>query len=249
MRIVKYGNDNVTNLPVSGGGSDIQIGAILKPGVTAGTDFGSLILSADNTTGSVDAVGVLRELHDFSEDADATNTGVSFPLHPVQLLVPGRIVRAYYSSTVLIACTQAVSTTTLTLTSLEDDIDGSFLYVQSGAGAGQTNYLTASASGSATLKAAFTTNLDTTSNLIKILRRFHQKAGLNADGTMLASYAAVGVHDVVVIDTYIERNGDLIQMSPATTGGHAALTGLNSLRAIRFAADIMFRDTTPYSLN
>jgi hypothetical protein len=147
---------------------------------------------------------------------------------------------------VLVTCTQAVTTTTITLTSLEDNIDGSFLYVQGGTGAGQTNYLTAAASGSATLKAAFATSLDTTSTLIKILRRFHQKAGLNADGTMLGSYDAVGVHNVVVLDSFIERNGDLVQLDPTK---HAALTGLNSLRAIRFAADIMFRDTTPYSID
>lgn len=246
MRVVKYGNDNVTNLPVTGGGSDIPAGALLKPGVTAGTNFGSLIVSTANSTASVDAIGILRELHDFSVSGDTTNAGTSYVTHPVQLIVPGRVVRAYYSSTVLVACTQAVTTTTLTLTSLEDDIDGSFLYVQSGTGAGQTNYLTAAAAGSCTLKAAFATSLDTTSNLIKILRRFHQKIALNADGTMLGSYDAVGVHNAVVIDSFIERNGDLISLDPTK---HAALTGLNSLRSIRFAADIMFRDTTPYSID
>lgn len=244
MRVVKYGNDNVTNLPVSGSGSALVAGAMLKPGVTAGTDFGSLILSSANTTGSVDAVGILREAHATADDT--TNAGLVFKTHPVQLIVPGRVVRAYYSTATLIACTQAVSTTTLTLTSLEDDIDGSFLYVQSGVGAGQTNYLTAAAAGSCTLKAAFGTNLDTTSSIIKILRRFHQKAGLSSDGTQLASYAAVGVHNVVVIDTFIERNGDAVQMNPVK---HAALTGLNGLRSIRFSADIMFRDSTPYSLD
>ena len=245
MNIVKYGNDVTTKLPVSGGGSAIAFGAVLKPGPTPGTNNGFLIPSTDNTTGSVDVVGILRQAHATADDT--TLTGTVFTTKPVQLIVPGRIVRAYYSTSVLVACTQAVSTTTITLASLEDNIDGSFLYVQSGTGAGQTNYLTASAAGSATLKAAFATSLDTTSNLIKILRRFHQKVGFNADGTQLGSYDAVGVHDVVVIDSFIERRGNLEQLNPVT---NAALTGLNGTGLnTRFAADIMFRNSSPYTLD
>lgn len=246
MRVVKYGNDCVTNLPVSGAGSDIPAGAMLKPGVTAGTDFGSLVLMAANSTAGADKIGILRELHDYSASGDTTNAGTVFKTHPVQLVVPGRVIRAYYSTSVVVTCTQAVSTTTMTVTSLEDNIDGSFLYVQAGTGAGQTNYLTAAASGSCTLKAAFTTNLSTDSTFIKILRRFHQLVALNADGTELASYDAVGVHQCVVIDSFIERNGNIVQLDPTK---HAALTGLNSLRSIRFAADIMWRDSTPYSVD
>jgi hypothetical protein len=246
MRIVKYGNDNVTNLPCTGAGSDIPAGTLLRPGVTAGTDFGALIPVVANTTAGAYAIGILREKHVYATVGDATNAGLKFPRHPVQLIVPGRVCRLYYDPTVLITCTQTVTTTTLTLTSLEDDIDGSFLYVQSGLGAGQTNYLTAAAAGSCTLKAAFGISLDTTSKLIKIVRRFHKLVGLNADGTMLGSYAAVGVHTVTVIDSFIERNGDLVQLDPTK---HDALTGLNSLRSIKFAADIMFRNTSPYSID
>jgi hypothetical protein len=56
MRVVKYSNDCITNLPVSGGGSDIPVGALLKPGVTAGTDFGALIVSAANSTACADGL-------------------------------------------------------------------------------------------------------------------------------------------------------------------------------------------------
>lgn len=245
MFVVKYGNDNVTNLPISGGGSTINPGTLLKPGVTAGTDFGALIIAAANTTAATDAIGILRQQHLTADDS--TGAGTTFKTKPVQLVVPGRVVRASYDlTTAIITCTQAVSTTTMTVTSLEDDIDASFLYVSTGTGAGQTNFLTAAAAGSCTLKAAFTTSLDTTSKFVKILRRFHQLAGLSADGTKLGSYAAVGVHKVVVIDSFIVRNGDRVQLDPTK---HAALTGLNSLRSISFEADIMFRDTTPYSID
>jgi len=245
MRVVKYGNDNVTNLPVTGGGSAIAVGALLKKGPTPGTNNGMLVLSSANTTGSIDAIGILRQAHATADDT--TLTGTVFTTKPVQLVVPGRIVRMSYElTTAVITVTQAVTTTTITLTNLEDNIDAAFLYVSAGTGIGQTNYLTASASGSATLKAAFGTSLDTTSRLVKILPRFHGFAGLNADGTKLGSYDVVGVHTVLVIDSFITRNGDIKQLSPVS---HAALTGLNSLRSIEFSADVMIRDAGPYTLD
>ncbi len=146
----------------------------------------------------------------------------------------------------LITCTQAVSSTTITLTNLEDDIDGGGIYVVSGTGAGQTNYLVAAASGSATLKAAFGTSLDTTSKIIKILPRFHQKAGLSADGTKLGSYDVVGVHEVSIIDTLIERNNRLEQFNPVK---HAALTGLNSIRDFHLYAVLAFRNSVFYTID
>lgn len=244
MRVVKYGNDLTTKLPVTGGGSAMVAGALLKPGPTPGTNNGILILGSANTTASPDAIGILRQAHATADDT--TLTGTLFTTKPVQLIVPGRILRLQYDPATVITVTQAVSTTTITLTNLEDDIDGSFLYVSAGTGAGQTNYLTASAAGSATLKAAFTTSLDTTSRLIKILNRFHPLVGLSSDGTKLGSYDVVGVHTVMIIDTFIVRNGDEVQMDPTK---HAALTGLNALRSISFEADVMWRNTTPYSID
>jgi hypothetical protein len=250
MRISKFNNERVLNCPVFGSGSDILAGALLKRGPTPGTNNGELIQADSNTTAAADALGILMELHDYSVTGDNLIAGTNFVTHKVELLSPARIVRAEYqlssAGTGAIACTQAVSTTTLTLTSLEDDIDAAFLYVVGGTGAGQTNYLTASAAGSCTLKAAFGTNLDTTSYLVKILPRFHQFAGLSSDGTKLATYAAVGVHTVIVLDSYIVRNGRVDSLDPTK---HAALTGLNSIRSLRFEADLMFRNTIPASID
>ncbi len=245
MRVIKYGNDNVTNLPVSGGGSALVAGALLKKGPTPGTNNGHLVLSSANTTASIDAFGILRQAHATADDT--LIDGTVFTKKPVQLIVPGRVVRIpYILSTAVISCTEAVNSTTITITNLEDNIDAAFLYVSAGTGIGQTNYLTASASGSATLKAAFGTSLDTTSRIVKILPRFHGFAGLSADGTKLGSYDVVGIHTVFVVDTFIVRNGDEVQMDPTK---HAALTGLSSLRSIGFEADVMFRDAAPYTLD
>lgn len=246
MRIINYGPDNVTNLPVSGGGSALVAGALLKPGPTPATNNGTLVLASGNSTASPDVVGILREAHATADDTLVA--GTVFKTHPVQLIVPGRVIRVEFSlaSGDLVTCTQAVSTTTMTVTNLEDDIDASFLYVVSGVGAGQTNYLTAAASGSCTLKAAFGTSLDTTSKFIKILRRFHQKVSYSSDGTKLSSQDVVGVHNAVVLDIYIERNNRIEQLNPTK---HAALTGLSSIRDLHFWADIVLRDSFAYTID
>jgi hypothetical protein len=245
MRISQYAPDVAINLPVSGGGTALVRGALLKRGPTPGTNNGTLVLASTNAA-NPDTLAILRENHATADDTLVD--GTVFKTHPCDIIVPGRIVRIEYSKDAAddIEATQAVSTTTITLASLEDNIDAAFLYVVAGTGIGQTNYLTASAAGSATLKAAFGTSLDTTSRLIKILPRFHQLASLTADGTKLSSQAAAGQWPVIVLDTIIVRNGNEQQMSPVT---HAALTGLNGNASLRFEADILIRDTMPYTLD
>ena len=247
MRIGKYDPDLELNLPVYGASADILEGALLKVGTTPGTDNGALI-KASGFSATPDIVAVLRELHDYSVSGDTLIAGTSFVTRACQLVAPVRVIRIKYSlaNADLIVCTQAVSTTTMTVTSLEDDIDAAFLYVDEGTGLGQTNYLTASASGSCTLKAAFGTSLDTTSYFAKILPRFHDLIGFNSDGTMLASQAAAGAVKGMILDTWIQRNGTIQQMDPTK---HAALTGLNSVTDLAFFQDIVIRDSAFYTVD
>lgn len=240
----KHGKDSIYNLPIFGAAADIEQGAFVKRGPTGGTNTGTLVV-AGGSSAIPDVMGRLLEMLDYSEDGETLQDGTAFVTKPVQLAHPFGIHRVEYDLTSMITCTQAVSTTTITVTSLEDNIDQAFLYVAEGTGIGQTNFLTASASGSATLKAAFGTSLDTTSKFIKILPRFHQLGSLNTAGTKIASQAAAGAVTFCVIDTYITRNGREEQLNPTK---HAALTGLNSLRSIKFSADIAIIDAIPYSI-
>lgn len=246
-RIVNYGAEYKLNAPVFGAAADIVAGAFLTRGATPATNNGMLI-KASGASAIPDILGILNSMLDYSEDGETLIAGTAFVTKPVELITPFRVARVEYSlaSADLITCTQAVSTTTMTVTSLEDDIDAAFLYVDEGLGAGQTNYLTASAAGSCTLKAAFGTSLDTTSKFVKILPRFHQLGALNSDGNKLTSQAAAGAVAVMILDTYIERNGQMEQMNPVK---HAALTGLNSLQSIRFYADVLIRNPIPYSID
>lgn len=243
--IQRFHKELIYDLPVNGGSADIALGRFLKRGATPASHNGMLIGAEATTNTNPDILGVIQAPLDYSVEGETAIAGTAFVTKPVLLIHPFRIFRLEFDFSSKIDATQAVSTTTITLASLEDDIDAAFLYVTAGTGAGQTNYLTASASGSATLKAAFTTDLDTTSDLIKIPPRFHQLIGLNSDGTKLGSSAAAGGTAALVINTYISRNNRLEALDPTK---HAALTGLDDLRSIRFFADVAFRDAGPYTL-
>lgn len=244
MRILKYEPDLELQLPVYGASADILEGSPLKRGVTPGTDNGMLI-SANGSSATPDIVAILRELHDYSVSGDTLIAGTNFVTRACQLVAPTRIIRAQFALTG-VTCTQAVSTTTMTVTSLEDDIDASFFYVYEGLGIGQSNYLTAAAAGACTLKAAFGTSLDTTSKFIKILRRFHDVISFSSDGTKLASQAAAGAVKGLILNTYMRRNGNLVALDPTK---HAALTGLNGAPDLAFFADIVIRDSAFYTVD
>lgn len=229
------------SLPVYGTAADIPADSFLKRGATPATNNGMLIPHT-GTGAAVDLVGILEVLHDFSVVAETLIDGTAFVTQPVELLDIPPIITVEFDLTAAnaIACTEAVNSTTMTVTSLEDNIDGAFIYVVSGTGAGQTNYLTASAAGSATLKAAFGTSLDTTSKFIKILPRFHKLLGLNTSGAAkLSSQAAVGSLAGAIVDLRIQRSESIEQLDPTK---HAALTGLQNVKDLRFEADIVLFD-------
>lgn len=242
--IVRDAKNGIYKLPVFGGAADVARGAFMKRGATPGTNNGMLIAATGNSA-HPDIIGRMLELLDYSVEAETLLNGTAFVTKPIAVANPFRIHRIEYDQSTTITATQAVNSTTITLTNLEDNIDAAFLYVVSGTGAGQTNYLTASASGSATLKAAFGTDLDTSSGLIKILPRFHQLVSLSSDGTKLSNQAAAGSMNATVIDTHIERNGRLAQMDPTK---HDALTGLDGLASLKFWADVSIIDSIPYSI-
>ncbi|RTL20761.1 MAG: hypothetical protein EKK55_17400 [Rhodocyclaceae bacterium] len=246
-RILNYEGNYRSNVPVSGGGSSLVAGALLKKGATPASMNGHIRL-ASGSSANPNILGILREAHATALDTNVA--GTIFTPRLVEFLTPVRVVRIEISqaSADLVTATQAVSTTTITLTNLEDDIDAAFLYVAAGLGVGQMNYLTASAAGSATLKAAFGTSLDTTSKLVKILPKFHEIISLSSDGTKMSSQAAAGAISAVVLDTFIQRsNGAAFEQLDPTK--HSALVGLNNDASFKIFADVLLRDTLPYSID
>jgi len=246
-KISKIDQTRHTRMPVYGAAADIERGAFLMAGATAATD-GGMLIKASGSSATPDIMGILDELHDYSVTGDTNIGGTVFVTHSVSLIAPDRIIRLEYDQTAgsAIVCTEAVNSTTMTVTSIEDNLDGGFVYTVSGTGLGQTNYITADNGAALTLKAAFGTDLDTTTYFIKILPRFHDLISLSTDGTMLASQAAAGAVTGMIFDSHIVYRGvgNEAQLDPTK---HAALTGLNNQKGVKFEADIAIRNSAVYT--
>ena len=234
MQIIRNRPSRLMSLAIDGDGSDIPVGAVLMPGVTDENNRSVAILA---TGAAADAIGVLAELHDFSVSSDADpDAGLTYPLRSVEPFLPGCEVAAELANDADNDVDVASATSTvITITSLEDDIDGSWVYVRAGTGVGQLGYIVASASGNFTLKnATGLTTLDSTSKVLILRRRYHQLVELNGTtnaGTKIASTAAAGALPWRVLEQQFRYDGQehWVNLDPTK---HHGLTGLNSLNVV-----------------
>jgi len=230
---IASGRDPVLiKVPLYGAAADIADGALIMPGTTAGTDLG-LFIVATNTAAGADALGVLQGIHDYSVVGDSAVAGTSWVLGEVELCDQYSPIWIEYDQTDTMAVASN-SSTTLTITSLEDNIDTSWIF-NTTSGVKQLSFLVASASGSATQKTAMGwTAADT---CIKILRLGHQVAKLNTAGTKIGTDAAAGSWTVVVLENWFKADGYPLTMLDPTKHDNLTLTNA------RFFAKILARNT------
>lgn len=147
-----------------------------------------------------------------------------------------------------VALTGAWSTTTLTLTSLEDDIDGGWVFgtnATTAGFAGQLRYLTAAAAGSCTVDSAPTVAGTTNDNIIKILPIAARLTGLSSDGTKLKSTAAAGAGvSLCIVENYL--GGTNVPLEPLRAQRHK---GTNVSSSAKFYADVMMLNSLYNPLN
>jgi len=240
MQIVRQHPSRLTLFPVDGNTTDINEGAVVMPGVTDENNRSVLIVAS---SAAADAVGLLGSLHDSSATTDSDpDAGTVYTKIGVAMFEPGCEVAAEMSqaSADLVDVASATSTV-ITITSLEDDIDGSWFYVVSGTGIGQLEYVKASASGNFTAKSAMTTTLDSTSKVIILRRLFHQTVELNTAADKIKSTAAAGNLPWRVLGHEFRYDG-LEQWTPLDPTKHAGLelNGLNAkFRLILSPADTL----------
>lgn len=211
-------------------------GALIMLGATADTDLGTAILAV---TAGTDAIGTLRGKYTYSATNTTNLTGTQWVEVELELCDQYDLVEAEYdqADTMAVAST---SGTTVTVTSLEDNIDGSWLYAVSGTGAGKLAFLTASASGSATSKTA--TAWDSTTVLIKILRFGHPLVKLNAASDKIGTDAAAGSWTVCIIENWVEYNGKKERLDPTK---HDNVTFTNP----RFYSRLFVRNTCGHTID
>ncbi len=245
-RLSKYDQKRYGLIPIYANSVDVPNGAMVKVGVTADTDLGAAVL-ASGSSDIPGILGVMEETLDYSVDGQTLQNGTSFVRKKVGLAFNNPVFELEFSQATADSIVASSSGATLTVGSLEDNIDASFVYVAAGAGRGQLQYLAASASGSATLKAAFGTALDgSTSRIIKILRRFHALVSLTSDGTKLSSQAAVGAVNARILDIRMISAGGKDEILDPTI--HPGKSGLHS-SPVRFVADVIFLTTASYTID
>lgn len=241
MRVNRRSDTQEYYWPVKNTAAAIADGALLMPGVTADTDLGVLIPA---TSAAADAIGTLTGPI-LATDTNTLVAGTAWLVKPVSPIAPVAVVRVDYDLTDT-AAVASNSGTTLTITSLEDNIDTSWAYATSGTGAGELSYLASSASGSATQKTAMGWSSDTT--VIKILRLFHPLAKLNSTSDKIGTDAAAGSWTIVVLQNYISNIARVSEVLDPTK--HDNLDGLSaSGMGTRFYADVAVRNSAAYTID
>ena len=240
MQVIGKADTLYYSWPVLDGGTDINDGALLMPGVTAETNDGVLILA---TGAAADAVGLQQGLRDASETTDTNVAGTAWNVEQVAPIFTGAVVRVEYDQTddMDVAST---STVTTTITSLEDNIDTGYLYAVSGTGAGLLSFIITSASGSCTHVTA--TAWDSTTDVIKILPLFHQLAKLRTQADRIGTDAAVGSWTIVVLQNWIKNTNRAWEYLDPTK--HDNISGLSATGlATKFYADVMVRNSAAFT--
>ena len=220
--------DKPRDVTVRHGATTVNAGALVIRGATPGTNGGMAIVGAGALA---DVIGVLLE--EANSSTTDSNIDGSAEIRRKVVIAPFSSILADYSQGTGddVAVTSS-SGTTITVGSLEDDIDGGFILVVNSTNSNlQLRYLTASAAGSATMKSALGTNLTSSDNIIKILPRLHQLAVVNTAATMLSTSAAAGSARVVVVENYIKDIGNGLSWQPLDPVLHSPLT-LGSLAKV-----------------
>jgi len=156
----------------------------------------------------------------------------------VRILNNPTIVKIYYdlSTSTDLAVTSSTSTI-LTTATTDDNLDGSWVYINAGTGAGQLRYVKAADDTTKTVNTAFTVNPDSTSAFILI-----RPAGLQASGMGIALNATfdkilavlneTDTSSIIVLKNFIEGPMGTRELD-ITANGDLETDGLNS-RGVRF---------------
>ena len=136
------------------------------------------------------------------------------------------------------------TSTVVTLATMDDNLDGSWLYINSGTGAGQLRYIKAANTTTLTVNTAFTTTPDSTSDVIII-----RNVGIPTGGTilnttfdmMLAALDNTSAQKTIVLKNFCEGPLGCMELD-ITKNPHLETNGLNG-RGIRFFSHVIFFDT------
>lgn len=250
MQIIQSLQSRLIRLPVTSA-VDLVKGTLMIRGTTAETNLGTVIVGAtDSAAGTY--VGILAELHDNSAMGSALVAGAEhsavitgaagaawfapqggdpeiFPSRQIEVLEGLTLCKIQYKLTGIAATSS--SGTTVTIASLEDNIDTAFVYAASGGAIGKLRFVDTSGSGSCTTAVSFGAgDAVGTGKIVKVVPLLHGlvllTVGNTTTATQIDTAGAVGAARLVQLERHILRNGIDENLDPFT---HGNLSGLNSL--------------------
>ena len=247
MQVIKSLKSRVVRLPIHSA-TDVVAGGLMIKGATAETDLGTLIVNA--AASAANYVGILvAGAAPSAVIAAATGAAWFAPQGGDSKIFPSRLVELTEGATMCrldydltgVAATSSDGTT-VTVGSLEDNIDTGFLYVATaGTGTddgvvGMLRFIDTSAAGSCTTSVTMGAGDALGAGLVvKILPLLHGLFVLTVPNTTtptkLGTTAAAGAARLVQFERHIVRNGLDEMMDPYT---HGNLSGLNSLAQLKF---------------
>jgi len=212
------------------------------------------LVTAYNATAAnqaIDAVGILNErTYETSgttpDRAPSTTTG---PYYGKVIINPFAIYEVEHSLAAAddVAIT-STSTTTLTVPTLQDDIDGCWAYFPLNAVGvkGSLRLITASASGSCTMDSALSVTGTGTDTVVLISMPLKYSMPLNAAAKQAASGNCQATFNAAsnlrILETFIDRDAGLEPMRPNV---HYALDGLDNVKGgngPKFYYHVMLKD-------
>lgn len=236
MKVKSMEIPHIVKVPIYAGTSNINKGAAIMPGVTADQDISLFI---PTTVAGADTIGNLCDKYVYATLGSSAIGGTTYVLREVELHDAYKFVEIEYDKTDTLAVA-SVSGTTVTITSLTADIDGTWLYAVSGTGAGLLAYCVSTAAGSCVTKTA--TAWDSTTVLIKIMRLGHQLVKINTAADKIGSDAGDGSWTVAVLENWLERNGTRVLLDPTK---HDNISDTNA----KFFSTILVRNTFGHTID
>ncbi len=190
----------------------------------------------------IDVFAVLAESVTLANAATNIGTPVIYRAK-VQLVNMIPVWRIYWD----LAAANDIDTTSSTSTVLthaagDDNLDGGWLYINSGTGAGQLRYIKAANTTTKTVNTAFTTTPDSTSDFVLIRNQGLPTGGQDLDSTFSSLKTAVSATgQLMILKNFIEGPTGTKELN-VTLNSDLEMDGLNS-RGVRFFSHVIFMDT------
>lgn len=196
-------------------------------------------LLAEAASVPIDIVGVSLEAATTSTLSSGTIVNVKVIINPDAVYLAEQDTAAANDIDVSSATTAAI-----TLGACDNNLDGSWIYVNSGTGAGQLGFIGAATTTVMTLDTsdAFGTAPDSSSDVVIIRKAWDVTGGRDLDSTVaLLATDEDETGDILVMENYIRTT--TIPFEPLHPSKHHNLSGLNATGVnVKFFSDIHFQD-------